>query len=89
MGNVIWIWSYQGFDRDEGNHTRKCIDGTTTGSNKCVGYCRYDVHPGFLTAKLRKAHACVQKRCVYYLEKEKRELSAWQMQLQECARQLC
>ena len=53
-------------------HHRKCIDGTITGCGKCVGYCQYQEHPGFLTKDLRKEHNCIKKGCYYYLPKVKR-----------------
>ncbi len=58
-------------------HRRRCIDKTVTGSNKCVGYCQYGGHPGFLTEELRKAHDCIRKGCLYYVEKEKQRQIKW------------
>lgn len=52
-------------------HSRRCIDGTITGSNNCVGYCRYGEHSGFLTTKHRKEHKCIEKECFYYIAKER------------------
>ena len=52
-------------------HKRTCIDGTITGSGKCVGYCEYVNHPGFLTEKLRAKHRCLEKKCIYYIPKQK------------------
>lgn len=52
-------------------YTRKCIDGKITGCGNCVGYCRYEGHPGFLTAKLREEHDCLKKGCYYYIQKPK------------------
>lgn len=51
------------------NNNRRCIDGHITGCNKCVGYCNFDEHPGFLTDKLRSQHQCIAKKCHYYLAK--------------------
>ena len=51
------------------NNNRRCIDGHVTGCNKCVGYCNFDEHPGFLTNKLRTKHKCIEKGCHYYLAK--------------------
>lgn len=48
---------------------RRCIDGSLTSCGKCVGYCQYREHPGFLTQKQRKEHDCINKRCHYYLPK--------------------
>lgn len=50
---------------------RRCINGRITGSGKCVGYCTYDGHPGFLTNELCKAHSCIDKNCFYYVAKER------------------
>lgn len=52
---------------------RRCINGRITGSGKCVGYCTYDGHPGFLTKELRKEHNCIGKGCFYYIAKERTE----------------
>lgn len=51
------------------NAKRRCINGRITGSGKCVGYCAYDGHPGFLTKELRKEHNCIGKGCFYYIAK--------------------
>lgn len=50
--------------------TRRLIDGTVTGCNRCVGCCTYREHPGFLTRQQRQAHDCVGKGCYYYLPKQ-------------------
>ena len=64
--------TYSDCERSYGEgHNRRCIDGRMTGSGKCVGYCRYDGHPGFLTREQRKEHNCIQKECFYYLPKVK------------------
>lgn len=55
------------------SHNRRCIDNTVTGCNKCVGYCQYDLHPGFLTEKLRKQHDCIGKKCFHYLAKPEKK----------------
>ena len=52
-------------------HIRKCIDGTITGCGKCVGYCRFRDHPGYLTKELRKDHDCIKKGCRYSEPKQK------------------
>lgn len=61
--------------RMEGNapspHHRRCIDGKITGCGKCVGYCRYSEHPGYLTSKHRNEHDCIRKKCFYYVPKKK------------------
>lgn len=54
-------------------YNRIAIDGTVVGCSRCVGYCKYDMHPGFLTEKMRKAHHCIEKGCNYYLQKDKYE----------------
>lgn len=50
-------------------YARRCIDGKVVGCSKCVGYCQYDGHPGFLTDKQRKEHRCLEKECFYYVQK--------------------
>ncbi len=54
-----------------GSHDRRCIDGHITGSNKCVGYCEFCFHSGYLTEKLREKKDCLEKGCNYYLPKIK------------------
>ncbi len=54
-------------------HNRICINGVVTGCGKCVGYCQYKGHPGFVTKKLRKKHECIEKKCHYYVPKPKRK----------------
>ncbi len=61
---------YEHFEKlSPSSFTRRCIDNTITGSNKCVGYCQYSGHPGFLTDKQRKEHNCIGKQCYHYLPK--------------------
>lgn len=48
-------------------NNRRLIDGKITGCGKCVGYCRFEKHPGFLTRMQRKEHNCLGKRCFYYI----------------------
>ena len=50
-------------------YNRKCINGKITGCGNCVGYCTYNMHPGFLTKELRKEHDCINKGCYYYIAK--------------------
>ena len=52
-------------------HRRRCINGQITGCGKCVGYCTFCEHPGYLTKELRKEHNCIKKNCHYYQAKEK------------------
>jgi hypothetical protein len=54
------------------DRNRKCIDGKITGCGKCVGYCQFTGHPGFLTAELKAQHECTSKGCFYYIEKPSR-----------------
>jgi len=56
-------------------YTRRCINGNIVGCNKCVGYCQYDGHPGFLTKQQRQQHDCIGKECRYYVAKPKKERS--------------
>ena len=50
--------------------TRRCINGKLTSAGKCVGYCCYEEHEGFLTEPLRREHCCLEKCCFYYIPKE-------------------
>lgn len=54
-------------------YNRRCIDNSITGCGKCVGYCQYSAHPGFLTEKLRRQHNCIGKQCFYYLAKPEKQ----------------
>lgn len=54
-------------------YDRRCIDNSITGCNKCVGYCQYSEHPGFLTEELRKKHNCIGKQCFHYVAKLKKK----------------
>ena len=64
--------TYYTFERQNSSpHQRRCIDGHITGCGKCVGYCRYHEHPGYLTKDLRKQHNCIKKSCYYYVPKGK------------------
>lgn len=61
---------YSYYEEKCGNSkNRRCIDGHITGSGNCVGYCIYNVHSGFLTKELLKAHNCIENNCFYYLQK--------------------
>lgn len=62
--------TYNDYDRRYGRHKRPCIDGKVTGSCNCVGYCEYEIHPGFLTEQLRKSHRCIENGCIHYREKQ-------------------
>lgn len=46
-----------------------CIDGSVHGCGKCVGYCSYKGHTGFLTPEMQKARQCVEKGCYYHHSK--------------------
>lgn len=48
---------------------RQCIDGSVRGCSKCIGYCNFDEHPGFLTEELMKKHKCFEKSCDYFIAK--------------------
>lgn len=77
MNKVVYtteIDRYSFFERKSPSaHTRRCIDNTITGSNKCVGYCQYDGHPGFLTKELLKLHNCIKKECYHFIAKPNKE----------------
>lgn len=51
------------------NFNLRCIDGSVHGCGKCVGYCSYDRHAGFLTPEMQKEHQCIEKGCYYYYPK--------------------
>lgn len=44
----------------------RCIDGTLHGQNKCVGFCAYEQHPGFLTVQQEQSRQCREKGCFYH-----------------------
>lgn len=51
------------------NFNLRCIDGSVHGCGRCVGYCSYDGHAGFLTPELQKTHQCIEKGCYYHYPK--------------------
>ena len=68
------ISDYTYFERRQKSvHNRRCIDGHITGCGKCVGYCTYKEHTGFLTEQLIRKHDCIEKGCFYYVPKQKKE----------------
>ena len=72
MNYLVYDYSY--FDSKQNQtHNRRTIDGTITGCGKCVGYCQFSEHSGFLTEEQRKEHNCIGKGCHYYLSKPKSE----------------
>ncbi len=44
----------------------RCIDGALRGRSKCVGFCAYECHPGFLTVQQEREHQCHEKGCFYH-----------------------
>ena len=67
-------YDYAYYDsRQKNPHNRRCINGHITGCGKCVGYCTYEEHCGFLTEQLCKEHNCIEKGCYYFLPKPKQE----------------
>lgn len=67
---VIHQTQYQQLEARYGSgHNRRLIDGRVTGCGKCVGYCQYRNHSGFLTKEQRKEHDCLSKQCFYYVPK--------------------
>lgn len=69
--------TYYDYEKQSGSrHNRKCINGKITGCGKCVAYCEYVGHPGFLTGELRFERNCIDKGCNYYVEKPKRTSKA-------------
>lgn len=73
MAIISYTGTFEEYQRMEERcgqgHNRKCIDGRVTGCGKCVGYCKYAGHPGFLTERQRAEHDCLGKGCAYYLPK--------------------
>ena len=66
------IYDYLYYDsRERNTHDRRTINGIITGCGKCIGYCRFSEHSGFLTKEQRKEHNCIGKGCHYYLPKPK------------------
>ena len=55
------------------NFNLRCIDGTLHGCGKCVGYCTFAEHPGFLTSKMQAEHKCLEKGCYYHYPKPARQ----------------
>ena len=53
-------------------HDRKCINKKYTASCKCIGYCMYEWHPGFVTHELMKKHNCLERDCKHFLAKPKK-----------------
>ncbi len=69
MNNNYYDYAY--FDGLHSNpHRRRCIDGSITGSGKCIGYCQFSEHLGFLTESLCKKHQCIEKDCHHFLPKQ-------------------
>ena len=63
---------YAYYDRySKSKYNRIAINGKVVGCSRCVGYCKYDIHPGFLTLEMRKEHRCIEKGCNYYLPKDR------------------
>ena len=75
MDKIIYSTDFNKYRLFENKSTslyeRRCIDGNIVGCSRCVGYCQYSGHPGFLTEDLRKKHNCINKKCFYYIEKQK------------------
>ncbi len=73
MATISFSGAYEEYQKAEerfgDGHNRKCIDGRITGCGKCVGYCKYSGHPGFLTEAQRAKHNCIGNCCNYYLPK--------------------
>lgn len=70
MLNTTYDYTY--YDSRQQNPYNRCsIDGTIVGCGKCIGYCQFEEHRGFLTKKQRQEHNCIGKGCYYYLPKPK------------------
>lgn len=76
MAVISYTGAYEEYQKMEARygdgHNRKCIDGRITGCGKCVGYCKYEGHPGFLTEGQRVSHNCIGNECKYYIPKPER-----------------
>lgn len=58
-------YDYSSLDRKQNHtHNRRTIDGSITGCGKCVGYCQFSDHSGFLT----KEQQAVMQRLDYDFE---------------------
>ena len=60
--------------RSPSQYNRISIDGSIVGCSKCVGYCQYQQHAGFLTNEQRKNHDCINKQCHHYIPKPHKEV---------------
>ncbi len=58
------------FCSNDSPYIKPCIDGSMAGSQKCVAFCKFCGHPGFLTKGLRKRRDCIWKKCRYYVPKD-------------------
>lgn len=65
--------TYYFYEKFSTVHNHRCIDNSITGSNKCVGYCQYNEHPGFLTEELLQQHDCLGKGCYHFIPKPRKE----------------
>ena len=75
MENKITV--YECYEKQSNSqYNRRLIDGKITGCGKCVGYCDYREHSGFLTKEQRKQHNCLGRQCRHYIPKEKSETSS-------------
>ncbi len=76
MAVISYTGAYEEYQKMEEQYgkgyNRTCIDGRITGCGKCVGFCGYEGHPGFLTATQRISHNCIGKECKYYISKPER-----------------
>ncbi len=70
--NIVYSTEWKTYAQMEGQshsqHEHRCIDGRLKGCGKCVGYCQYGGHPGFLTEKLKEKHQCTEKECGYFIK---------------------
>jgi len=76
MDNIVYSTEtnrYNLYEKAERSRfERRSIDGTIVGCSKCCGYCQYEEHPGFLTEKQMKEHACLKKQCYHFIQKPPR-----------------
>jgi len=73
MTNLAEAKDYYFYDaKYASSFNRPCIDGTITGCGKCVAYCDYEGHPGFLNEALREKKECLKNECKYYVPKSRK-----------------
>lgn len=54
------------YKHSNSHFTETLITGNKTSSGKCVGYCNFNQHKGFLNKKLIDKHCCHEKKCPFF-----------------------